>query len=304
MCTDKAFDSFLFEFEFKHLVDDKKTEVVSSEIPAEKEGARVESMGKANHDVSGVGNIDLEISEVTYRLNAYTTFEDAINFTQVAWSLTGSFLRSIKNFSVLTPKQKVCIFMLGKSKRLLRSIYKLIIDGYYPEALILNRTLFETQVLLTYVLEDKDQKRAEKWLSRKKPSERWPVSELMKENKSLFENFYSGASMYAHNHALASGHYIHFSENSFSIIDGPFGGGLERFQYAGNVLGHSAMMAGAICEMSRNQFDNMQDYDAAYKKLTELPYYKESVSEAENTIELDEKLKEKVIDLFAKLENK
>lgn len=298
LCIDKEFDNFHFEFEFKRLIDDKNEELKSFNIPGEKCNPKKISK-KSKKDVGG---IDLEITEITYRLNAYTTFSDTIDFTQVVWNLISTFLRSIKNVKELSPKQKVCIFILGKSKRLLRAIHKLIIDGYYPESLILNRTLFESQVLLQYILEGKDNSRAEKWLSRKKPTERWPISELMKENKYVFEAFYSGASMYAHNHALSSGHYINFAKNSFSIIDGPFGGGLERFQYAGNVLGHSAMTCGALCEMSRKQFKNMTEYDKSYKKLTKLPYYKKGTSEALKSLELDEKLKDHVINLLKKLD--
>lgn len=218
--------------------------------------------------------MDLDVVEVLYSLNFEGRFLDILEFTQASWNLTNTTLNLREGVKNLSYKQKVAFLILGKSKRLLRAIYKLIIIGYWPEASIIFRTLFEAQLLLIYTLEDKTNKRAHKWLTSKNPQERWPVKEQMKNYKNLFEGLYEEASLYTHNHVLSTPYYVQTSEKENILIEGPIGGGETNFKNAARILGDAAMMNASICEIASGFFSKTNEWNSAHKKIISMTFYK------------------------------
>lgn len=233
--------------------------------------------------------IDLDAFEETYRLNFYNYEKDVMEFSQSSWNLTALFLSSLDGMKKLTPQQKVCIYMVGKSMRLLRSVSKLVSIGYWPEAEILFRALFETQVLLAYVLRDETGKRAKIWLDRRNAKERWPMAEMLKGGHKSLEIVYSNLSLYPHSHIISVIKYIEIDENNmFSISHGPLGGE-ENKRKASQVLGSAAMTTSSICELSAPYFNLPSAWQDAHIKHMELPYFqsqqpmvKEFLSNEEN----------------------
>lgn len=220
---------------------------------------------------------DLQELEHAYSLIYATSFSDICDFSQASWNLTESFLQSVKSAEAknLTHKQRVCIFFLGKGQRLLRSIFLLTINGYYAEAEILVRALFEAKLLLSYILRGKTDKRATKWLEWKSPSERWPIAELHKELDCGIKEFYAQLSTYPHSHPISLGKFVKFEEKTqeFSIERGPLWG-KDNLERAGELLGYAGMENGAICEVSAPFFNLKENYERSHAKLEKNSFYK------------------------------
>ena len=233
--------------------------------------------------------IDLDALEETYLLNFRSHKRDVLDFAQSSWNLSALFLSSLKKIEKLTPKQKVDIYMLGKSMRLLRTISKLVTRGYWPEGEILFRALFETQVLLSYILRDDTDKRAEAWLNRTRPKERWPMSEMLKEIGKSFGITYTNLSLYPHSHIISVINYIELHENGmFSVSQGPLGGDDNNIK-AAQVLGSAAMTNASLCELATPYFTLPTAWQESHLELMGLPYFqqqipmvKEFVSKEEN----------------------
>lgn len=148
--------------------------------------------------------IDIGLIEKTYALNFKAHFPEVIEFTRATWNLLNTFLTLISGIGGLTPKQKVSILTLGRTKR----------------------------------LEDESQRRAVRWLKRRSPKERWPWREILKSYRVILKNVYQNLSLYPHNHPFSVKNYVGFSDNKFYIKDGPLGG-KDNNQKARIILGIS-----------------------------------------------------------------
>lgn len=218
-------------------------------------------------------HIDLDAHEQAYYLNFLSHEKDLVDFTQSSWNLTSLFLFQLDGLKNLKPKQKVCIYMLGKSRRLLKTISTLVFLGYWPEAEILFRALFETHMLLAYILRDETDKRANTWLNRTKAKERWQMAEILKEIDGSFGVAYTNLSLYPHSHIISVMKYIEINEDStFKISHGPLGGEENNLK-AAKVLGSAAMTNAALCEMSVPYFNLPPSWQEAHIKLMELPHF-------------------------------
>lgn len=221
--------------------------------------------------------IDLEALEDTYLLNFHSHKRNVLDFAQSSWNLSALFLSFLKKIKKITPKQKVCIYMLGKSMRLLRTISKLVTRGYWPEGEILYRGLFETQVLLSYILRDDTDKRAGVWLNRTRPKERWPMSEMLKELDKSFDITYTNLSLYPHSHIISVINYVDIhSDGAFSISQGPLGGDDNNIKAAW-VLGSAAMINASMCELAAPHFNLPPAWQESHLELMALPYFQQQI---------------------------
>lgn len=219
-----------------------------------------------------INQIDLGLYEHTYSLNFNSHFKDVAEFTRASWNLSKAFIDSITNISNASHNQTVAVLMVAKSQRLLRTINILTTSGYWPEAEIVLRAMFETQFLLAYVLQDKTGKRADKWFSRKDRKEKWPIAQLIGD-KEIYENFYSKLSLYPHSHVLSTYCYIQFTnDNKIKLERGPLGGDKNN-KKAKDVLCIAAMMNAGICEISASQFSMSIDYINKHKQIMKMPYF-------------------------------
>ncbi len=237
---------------------------------------------------------DLEELETQYGMCFMASNHDLCEFTMTSWNLSAIFFSSIsdKTSENLTPKQRVCIFMIAKAQRLLRAIYKLILSGNLPEAEILIRTLYEAQTLLFYILEDDSDKRANKWLSFDE-NQKWPsaeIHEVFKDNdiKTRMKEFYSKLCLYPHNHRLSMDKFVRLNvdNQTFSVNSGPATSGFEN---DGELLKYAAMINASMCEIARNHFDLTSDFEDAYKELTKTKFYEQSMGQTVATLKKNPK---------------
>lgn len=218
-------------------------------------------------------NLDVNAYETCYSLNFHEHFKEVVDFSVASWNLSHIFLTVFSGVE-LTDRQRVCVLMVGKGRRLLRSIYKLTSDGYWPEAEIIFRALFEVQFLLIYILEDETGQRATEWLTRSKPTERWPVSELLNDFVDL-KKIYSNISLYPHSHVLSTAGYSkHSADNEFSMESSSLGGD-ENNNKAKNILGTAAMTNSSLMELAFTDSPDNESWEKAHLELRGMTYYKE-----------------------------
>lgn len=217
----------------------------------------------------------IDMLEEVYTLNFSARFTNVIEFSSISWNLTNATI-GLAHSGTITPRQRVSLLTLGKSKRLLRSIQKLVLNGNAAEAEILSRSLVELQMLIFFILDDSSNKRAEDWLEGKK----WHVKELMENYERIYKNHYANTSFYAHNNARSLSKYVVNTENGFTMLDGPVGGGEENFRKAAKVLGDAAMTNAGLCEILSRNFEMTSAWEEAHRAITETPYYKQQLTKA------------------------
>lgn len=228
--------------------------------------------------------LDLGLMEEVYSMNFDSRYRDVLDFTQASWNLCVITLELADGIT-LTPKQRVIILMLGKFKRLLRAIYKLIIIGYWPEAEIIFRTLFEAKVLLVYIFDDLSEKTAEDWLNNKNSRKNLKTMKgLMSNYENLFEKYYKGACMYAHNNILSISYYVQLKNGKFSMLDGPVNGGEDSLKNAAGLLGQCAMEVGAMCELAVEHFEVTAEWETKNMELKAKPYFKKEFKKVLKTL--------------------
>jgi len=216
--------------------------------------------------------LNLQGLEIAYSLNFNSYLKNLVEFTYASWNLSSMFITETDSIKKLNPKQKVIRYMIGKSLRLLRSIKSLTEIGYWPEAEILVRAMVETEALLLYVLKDKTNKTANKWLNRKNPKERWDWTELTKELPTTFRTMYTNLSLYPHNHVLSTISYTHLSNGLVLLQRGPLGGNGHN-EKAEQVLGFSALLNSALCEIGTSQFKLSKDWQEKHIEFEKMPYF-------------------------------
>jgi hypothetical protein len=166
----------------------------------------------------------------------------------------------------------------------LRAISILTSQGYWSEAEILFRALLETKVLLMYILEEKNNKRAGVWLKRSNPKERWPWSEISSNFKEIYGSAYEQLSLYPHNHPISVERYLDFEKDgSFMILKGPLGGDKNNNK-ARDLTGKSAMMVGAIAELTAHQFLSFPNWVKSHEEMMKMEYFKEQASSIERVL--------------------
>lgn len=232
-------------------------------------------VGSGNSEAYKHG-LNMDVLEELCRLNLPSHFPEVAKFVKASWNIAESLKQHIGSLKITTvsPRQKVALFMIGKSQRLLRAIHKLVSSGMWPEAEIVVRTQLEAKALLNYVLEGTSQERAKEWLSNSDRKKYWPFKKLTKGGMAIFRSQYSDLSLYLHNHVLSSQGYIGFGDDgNFFMEVGPLGNG-DSLQIASELLGNVAMMNGAICEMARYEFARSEKWEAEHESLMQLPYFK------------------------------
>jgi hypothetical protein len=234
--------------------------------------------------------IDLDTYEKTYNLNFYSHEKEVVEFAVASWNLTSLFLSELHEIKPLSPKQKVCLYMLGKSMRLLRAVSKLVADGYWPEAEILFRAEFETQILLTYILRDETDGRAKKWLDRTNPKERWPMAEMLKDTHKSLETVYSNLSLYPHNHIISVINYIKIDGEGMLSIEKSSVGGKENNLKAAQLLGSTAMTNASMCEIAVPYFSLPSTWHETHIKLMQLAYFQRTVLTVKEFMSKEENL--------------
>ena len=143
-------------------------------------------------------SIDLDTWELTWALNFEGITKVEESFIQKIWIIAQELICDLKGDNI-SDMDKVSILFISKSLRLLRSIYILNGQGYWPEAEILHRTLFETQICLFYIHDDKKGTRASKWLKMEKVNQRWPVKDFLESfANGLKSNKYGNLSFMSH----------------------------------------------------------------------------------------------------------
>ncbi|HWY80061.1 MAG TPA: alpha/beta fold hydrolase [Candidatus Sulfotelmatobacter sp.] len=233
-----------------------------------------------------------EIIEKVIQLNFRSHYTDLVNFSRASWSLSSSFLSSLGTIQKLSPKQRVVIFMIGKSMRLLSSIDTLVEIGYWPEAEILLRAILETQQLMLYILKDKTNERAKKWLNREKATERWDWKEITKEYGKTYETMYSNLSLYPHGHILSVQKYMRIKDGMLFVEKGSLPLGIEPHgTRSKEVLGTAAMINAAMCEIGSSQFNLPNEWHTEHIQLEQMSFWKERQKNVKEALADSEKRK-------------
>jgi len=216
--------------------------------------------------------LNIALVEETYRLNFDNKYKDLVFFVEVVWDLTHYLLNCFIDIKSPTPKQMVCSIVLCKSQRLLRTIYKLTSSGYWAEAEILHRSQFELQVLLFYILEDKTDVRANRWLGFNN-KQCWDMAELLKTSPKEFRNAYGRLCSYVHNHPTSTVKFADFIGKYIHLKTGPLGG-KDTVASAYKLLSVTAMMQGGFLEIVSNYVGDREAWLVEYEKLTGTVYYR------------------------------
>ncbi len=239
-----------------------------------KQGKISDPVGIGNKNFYAAG-VSMDALEELCRLNLEGHFPDVTDFCFASWNLSSLLTHSVGKLKLdkLSVRQKVSILFIGKSQRLLRSIFKLVSLGMWPEAEIILRILLEAKVLLMYILENDTQERAVVWMSRTNPNQRWSWSEISNGSREAFRTQYSNLSLYLHGHVLSSQRYVGFQEGSnFFMEVGPLGNEASITE-ASKILGSAAMMNGAICELARYEFPEFSEWEKQHEELMAMPYF-------------------------------
>jgi hypothetical protein len=233
--------------------------------------------------------VNIEALELVYKLNFHNYCQDVINFTIASWNLANQALNEMSMQSKLTSKQKVAVYIMAKSMRLVRAAKMLIEVGDWTETLPLRRSQLELQYLLFYILQDKTNKKADKWLKMKN-KQSWPINELIKSHEKLGDNVkndYHHMSSLSHNHSNAFYAYLQFKKDGkFGIIHTPLGGKGNN-EIAEYYLGEMANRNASFCEIAHVLSSLSAKWQKMHNDLQRLPYYKKITSKIKhNQIEL------------------
>lgn len=241
--------------------------------------------------------VDMYSWELTWNLNFEERSKSEISFSQKVWTLTQVVITDLNGDNV-SDINRANILFLSKSLRLLRSICILTMQGYWPEAEIIFRTLLEAQLCLTYILDDKSGKRASKWFSMVEAVERWPVKEFLKEFlDGQKPNIYEKLSLYTHSHLMGMGNFLIELENDRIKLEiGPMTGA-KNFEKSRELLGFSAMTVGGMIELVGPSIYRPEIWEKKHSILEEDAYYQESIKKFS---ELGEEKQEEVLKMVAR----
>lgn len=213
-------------------------------------------------------------SEILFSLNLYAHEKAEIDYSFLCLETVDLWL-SLNNgpwdyFSNKGISYSFCL----RGRRLLRASQFMLFKGYLPESEILYRSMWETLMTLTYIIEDPSEERAKKYSSFDYKSG-WDFR-LLTENL-LGENayeFYRDLSLYVHPSNLGRGKMFYL--NGFQRES------IHNYDYSGELLVTLGNKAVALCEASNKIFDAKPEWLEKHNEIYQTAIFQKNFDKVSN----------------------
>ena len=232
------------------------------------------NMEKDTPDESKYTDDRRSISEILFSLNLYGHKKEEIDYSFLCLETVDLWLSlNIGSWNYFSNKGIAYTFCI-RGRRLLRAGQFMLFKGYLPESEILLRSLWETLMTLTYIIEDPSEERAKKYSSFDYKSG-WDFR-LLTENL-LGENAYEtyrNLSLYVHPTNLGRGKMFYI--NSF------YKDSIHNYDYAGELLVTFGNKAVALCEVSNKIFDPKPEWISKHNEIYQTDIFKKNYDKVSN----------------------
>lgn len=164
--------------------------------------------------------------------------------------------------------QRIITLQVLKGRRLLRSAQLLLIKGFLPESEILLRSLFETQLITNFLVEDKDGGRLNKYLEFQDKN-RWDTRYLCDElcGTGTYE-FYKRLCQYTHSSSIGlSGLFYKDKEQPSAIHD---------YAAASTLLIFFGNLAVSLCELAIRLFPYDLKWEEKHQEIYNTDIFKKN----------------------------
>ncbi len=222
-------------------------------------------------------------NEILFGLNLYSHKKSEIDYSFLCLDTVDVWLDAIKSSEGYSAKQNVAITSVLKGRRLLRAAQLQIFKGYLPEAEILYRSIFELQLVLSYILGDPTDGRIKKYLdfSKKKI---WDFRMLCEDllGKESYE-IYANLSQYPHPFNLGRARLVHHGQLERSAM--------QDYEKSGVLLVMFGNAAVSLCEISNVLFENVpSEWEGKHQEIFDTEIFKKNILNVQTKIETEDEL--------------
>jgi hypothetical protein len=228
-----------------------------------------------------------DLNEILFGLNLYAHNKAEVDYSTLCLSTVDVWLDRVESSAQYSAKQNVAITSVLKGRRLLRAAHLSIFKGYLPEAEILGRSMFEMQLVLSYILCDSTDGRVNKYLTFEKRKV-WDFRTLC--NELLGEEgyeIYIKLSQYPHPFNMGREKLIHNGQLQPSAI--------HDYEGAGRLLVQLGDAAVSLCEKSNVLFDADSKWEKMHQEVYDSDIFKKNFKVVQELIKNENALLSKVL---------
>lgn len=215
--------------------------------------------------------------EILFGLNIYAHERAEIDYSILCLETVDLWLNRVKSSENYSKKQNIAITSVLKGRRLLRAAQLQIFKGYLPEAEILLRSIFEVQLVLSYILGDSTDDRANKYLTFAE-KKIWDFRMLCEDllGEGSYE-IYSKLSQYPHPYNMGRARLFYHGQLQSSAI--------HDYDHAGILLVHIGNSAVGLCERANVLFDDDPEWDKKHQEIYDTEIFKKNIKDVQAKID-------------------
>lgn len=226
-------------------------------------------------------------NEVFFGLNLYAHNRAEIDYSTLCLETVDLWLGAVGSSSGYSSKQNIAITSVLKGRRLLRAAQLQIFKGYLPEAEILYRSIFEMQLVISYILSDLTDGRAKKYLTFEK-KKIWDFRTLCEDllGKGSYD-IYASLSQYSHPFNLGRERLLYQGSLQPSAI--------HDYECAGRLLVVFGDSSVALCEKVNSLFIENIKWNEKHQEIYDTEIFKKNFKNVQKMIDDDNDLMKMVL---------
>lgn len=224
----------------------------------------------------------VDMDEVLFGLNLYAHNRGEIDYSILCLAVVDLWLKKIGTLDNPSEKQNIAITSVLKGRRLLRGAQLQIFKGYLPESEILFRSIFETQLVLSYILDDPTDSRVKKYLTFDK-KKIWDFRLLCEDllGDGSYE-IYANFSQYPHPYNVGRAKLVHHDKLQSSSM--------HDYDKAGQLLVQIGNAAVGLCEQSSKIFEDNPEWNKKHQEICDTEISKNNIKIVQDKIDKGDKM--------------
>lgn len=220
------------------------------------------------------------IDEILFGLNLYSHCKKEIDYSFLCLETVDLWLSINWGEWDILKKKGIAYSLVIRGRRLLRAGQFILFKGFLPEAEILFRSLWETMLILGYILDDPTESRAEKYINfgYKAGWDFRMLTEAMLGDEAYI--FYQNMSTYAHPSNFGRAKLIY--NKNFQIDS------IHDYPRAGFLLVSSGNLAVALCELTNKIFPPNAQWVEKHEQIYQTEIFKRNIELTEELTKQDD----------------